>query len=397
MKGALAGIRVLDLGRFLAAPWAGVLMAEQGAEVIRLERPGGESDRHLGLTALDGQGMSFHVANLNKKAITLDIRHPKGKAILRKLVQASDIVLENFSPGGAEVMGISYDVLKEMRPDIIYVSVSGFGHSGPYSQRLAFDPIVKAMSGTMSITGYPGTPPTRDGSPWVDFLTPTNATVGALAALYHREKTGEGQMVEVAMIDSALAVACRVFVDYMVRGIVRQQMGNQSPYASQNAYRTGDGWMFLATVQAIWKRFCRMIGREDLISDPRFATDELRFENRADLDPIIQEWMKDKTNAELGEMLEKARIPHGPVLNGAQVATDPHFRARGMIVELDYAGGQFPGKKFVAPGVPIRLSKTPGKVESAAPTVGQNNEEIYCGLLGYSKSELAALQAEGVV
>lgn len=397
MKGALTGIRVIDMGRFLAAPWAGVLMAELGAEVIRLEKPGGENDRFLGLTALDGQGMSFHIANLNKKAITLDIRQPKAKEILRKLVCASDIVLENFSPGGADVMGINYEVLKEMRPDIIYVSVSGFGNSGPYSQRLAFDPIVKAMSGTMSITGYPGTPPTRDGSPWVDFVTPTNATVGALAALHHRNKTGEGQMVEVAMIDSALAVACRVFVDYMVRGIVREQMGNQSPYASQNAYQTRDGWMFIGTVQAIWKRFCRMIEREDLISDPRFATDDLRFENRAALDPIIQEWMGSKTSAELQPMLEKARVPHGQVYNGRQVAADPHFRAREMIVELDYPGGQFPGKKFAAPGVPIKLSKTPGKVESAAPMIGQNNEEIYCGLLGYSKAELDAFKAEGII
>ena len=249
----------------------------------------------------------------------------------------------------------------------------------------------------MSITGYPGTPPTRDGSPWVDFVTPTNATVGALAALHHRDKTGEGQMVEVAMIDSALAVACRVFVDYMVRGVVREQMGNQSPYASQNAYQTKDGWMFIGTVQAIWKRFCRMIGREDLIADPRFESDDLRFENRVALDPIIQEWMGSKTNAELQPMLEKARIPHGQVYNGPQVAADPHFRAREMIVELDYPGGQFPGKKFAAPGVPIKFSKTPGKVESAAPMIGQNNEEIYCGLLGYSKAELAALQAEGII
>lgn len=397
VKGALAGVRVLDLGRFLAAPWAGVLLSEMGAEVIRLEKPGGESDRYLGLTALDGQGMSFHVANLNKKAITLDIRQAKGKEILRKLVQASDIILENFSPGGAEIMGISYEVMKEMRPDIIYVSVSGFGNSGPYSQRLAFDPIIKAMSGTMSITGFPGTPPTRDGSPWVDFVTPTNAAVGALAALYHREKTGEGQMVEVAMIDSALAVACRVFIDYMVRGVVRQQMGNQSPYASQNAYQTKDGWMFIGTVQAIWKRFCRIIGREDLIADPRFASDDLRFENRAALDPIIQAWMGDKTSAEIGQLLEKARVPHGQVYDGPQVAADPHFRAREMIVELDYPGGQFPGKKLAAPGVPIKLSKTPGKVASAAPMVGQHNEEIYCGLLGYSKAELADLQAEGIV
>lgn len=396
-RGALEGIRVLDLGRFLAAPWAGVLMAELGAEVIRLERPGGESDRKLGLTALDGQGMSFHVANLNKKAITLDIRQPRGWDILRRLVGYSDIVLENFSPGGAELAGISYETMQEMRSDIIYVSVSGFGNSGPYAQRLAFDPIVKAMSGTMSITGFPGSPPARDGSPWVDFVTPTNAVVGALAALYHREKTGEGQMIEAAMIDSALVIACRVFVDYMVRGVVREQMGNQSPYASQNAYQTRDGWMFLATIQAIWKRFCRLIERDDLVTDPRFETDALRFENRAELDQIIQAWMGDKTSEEVSRLLEKARVPHGPVNDGPKVAADPHFRAREMIVELDYPGGEFPGKKLAVPGVPIKLSKTPGKVKSPAPKVGQDNEAIYCGLLGLSRAELDELRAEGIV
>ena len=397
MAKALEGIRVLDLGRFLAGPWACVLFANMGAEVIRIEKPGGENDRFLGLTALDDQGLTFHAANTNKKAVTLDMRSEKGKEILRKLVKVSDIVVENFSPGGAEAMGISYDFLKEARPDIIYVSVSGFGRSGPYANRLAFDPVGKAMSGSMSITGFPGTPPTRDGSPWVDFITPTNAAVGALAALYHREKTGEGQMVEVAMVDSAVAVACRVFMDYMVRGIVRTQLGNQSPLASQNTYRTKDGWMLIATVQAIWKRFCRLIGREDLLDDPRFQTDALRFENRDALDPIIQEWVGDKTNDELGKLFEPARIPYAPVYNGPQVAADPHFRAREMIVELDYPGGKLPGKKIAVPGMPIKLSKTPGKVETPAPLIGQHNEEIYCGLLGYSKQELADLQNEGII
>jgi len=397
VRKALEGIRVLDLGRFLAGPWAGVLLADMGAEVIRVEKPGGENDRFLGLTALDGQGMTFHAANVNKKAVTLNMRADKGKEVLRKLVKVSDIVIENFSPGGAQALGISYDFMKEARPDIIYVSVSGFGRSGPYAHRLAFDPVGKAMGGSMSITGYPGTPPTRDGSPWVDFITPTNATVGALAALYHREKTGEGQMVEVSLVDSAVTVACRVFMDYMVRGIVRTQLGNQSPLASQNVYKTKDGWMLIASVQAIWKRFCQLIGREDLIDDPRFQTDALRFENRDALDPIIQEWVGDKTNEELGKMFEEARVPYGPVYNGPMVAADPHFRAREMIVELDYPGGKLPGKKIAVPGVPIKLSKTPGKVERAAPLIGEHNEEIYCGLLGYTKQELVDLQNEGII
>lgn len=397
MRKALEGVRILDMGRFIGAPWAGALLAVMGAEVIRIEKPGGENDRILGFTALDGQGMTFHATNVNKKCITLDIRKEKGRDVFHRLVKVSDVIMENFSPAGADYMGISYDTLKAVKPDIIYVSATGFGRNSPYVNRLAYDPVGKAMCGSMSITGFPGNPPTRDGAPWVDYMLATNAAVGTLTALYHHEKTGEGQMVEVGMLDSALAVACRVFMDYMARGTVRPQMGNQSPGASQNVYKTKDGWMLIASIQEVWKRFCKLIGREDLLKDPRFTTDALRFENREALDPIIQEWVGNKTNEELARLFEPVRVPFGPVYYGQQIVADPHFRAREMIVELDYPGGKIPGKKIAVPGVPIKLSKTPGKVETPAPLLGQHNEDIYCDLLGYTKQELAELINEGVV
>lgn len=398
MAGALDGVRVLDLGRFIACPFCGMLLADLGAEVIRVERSTGAEDRYIGVLTPGGYSYSFVNQNRNKKAISLNFeKNDEAREILKELVKRSDVVIENFSPAAAEAMGITYDNFKKTKPDIIFAHVSAFGPTGPYSHRLGFDQVARAMSGSMAISGFPGAPPTRDQVSWVDYSTACLTTVGVMAALYHRQSTGQGQMIDTALLQTAVTYTAAALGEWETGKILRQQTGNRSPWAGpSDLYKTKDGrWVMLAIItNSIWRRFCRFIDREELADDPRFHNDLARWEHRDILDPVVSEWVASQTAEEVIAAAEKIPIPCGICYEQTEVANDPQVKAREMLTSVPAHDGS--GEVLVT-GSPIRLSATPLKIERSFPAIGQHNEEIYGGLLGYSRDDLAKLKEEGII
>jgi len=397
MTGPLDGIRVLDLGRFIACPFCGMLLADLGAEVIRVERSGGAQDRYLGLLTPAGYSYSFVNQNRNKKAISLNFeRNGEAKEILNELVKHSDVLIENFSPEAAKAMGITYDNLKAVKPDIIFAHVSAFGPTGPYSHRIGFDYIAKAMSGSMAVSGFPG-PPTKEQIPHVDYMTACLTTVGVVSALYHRQRTGEGQMIDTALLQTGVTYMAPTIGEWETGGKRRKQTGNRGPWVGPNdLYKTKDGrWVMLALItNSIWRRFCQFIGREDLATDPRFHNDMARWEHREIIDPVVSEWVASQTAEEVIAAAEKIPIPCGICHEQTEVAHDPQVKAREMLTKVPSPDGS--GDVLVT-GIPLRMSEIPLKIERSFPAVGQHNEEIYCGLLRYSREDLARLEEEGVI
>ena len=397
MKKALEGVRILDLSRYASGPYCGALLADMGADVIKVERPGGGEDRELGPFAPNGENLTYGIILArNKKGITLNLRSEHGKQILRRLVKQSDIVVENFGVGSKKDMGLDYESLVKCNPTIIVVSITGFGQTGPYAQKVAFDSIAQAMSGAMYYTGFPGSPPCRAAVPYADFVSAVYGALGAMFALYHRERTGEGQMVDVAMLDSAFSLVggMGVAAEYGLLSHMRRQIGNHSFYNFTDCFKAKDGWFFVSVIgTSVWRRFVGVIGRPDLMGDSRFRDDTARFENRDILGPIVSEWAGGRRVAEALSLLEEARVPSAPVKSIAEVIDDPQIRAREMLVDVDYPGvGPVP-----VSGVVTKLSKTPGRVETGGPMIGEHNEEVYCGLLGLSLEELERLRREKVV
>jgi len=394
MTKILEGIRVLDFGRFLACPFCGLLMASMGAEVIRIERPGGEADRSMGLMAPNGENFFMLTMARNKKAITLDVRSPKGRKLLEALVKQSDVIIDNFSPEAKKEMGLEYISLRRVNPGIIVASVSGFGQYGPYSQRRCFDPIAQAMSGSMSVTGFPGSPPTRASVPYVDMAAGLYAALGIVLCLYHRDRTGVGQEVDISLMDTAVSFGGHYFSEHLVTGEPQEPVGNHSRYCAANLYQARDGWVFLSLLtDGIWRRFIRTAGMKHLEYEPRFKDDMSRYRNRDILDPLVAQWVADRTVAEVMELLDRVGVPCGPVKTIAEATEDPHVWAREMLVQVEHPGfGKFP-----LPGLALKLSQTPGDVNTAAPKVGAHNEEIYCGLLGYTEHQLEELRDQQII
>jgi CoA:oxalate CoA-transferase len=397
MEKVLEGIRVLDFSRYGSGPYCGALLADMGAEVIRVESPGGGIDRQFGPFAPNGENIVYGmIMARNKKGITLDLRSDKGKEILKELVKRADIVVENYGAEGKRIMGLDYRSLSEINPAIILVSISGFGAFGPYAKKLAFDNIAQAMSGAMSYGGFPNNPPTRAAVPYADFSSALYGALGAMFALYYREKTGKGQMVDIALLDAAFSMVAGMGVaaEYKLLNYIRPQQGNQGYYCFTNSFKAKDGWVMVMVISnTIWRRFLRVIGRGDLAHDPRFTDDMARYQNREILNAIVSEWVSQRTFDEAVNSLEEARVPCGKVNSIADIIDDPHIRAREMLVELD-----FPGVGLVPlSGVVPKLSETPGKIERRAPLIGEHNEEIYCGLLGFKKEELRRLKKERVI
>ena len=396
MEKVLTGIRVLDFSRWLAAPYASTLLADMGADVIRVEKPGGELDRELGPFAPDGKGMIYLTIARNKRAITLNLDSEKGKEILQGLVRRSDVVLHNYTSGADEAKILSYSALKEINPGIILLVVSGFGTTGPYAGHNAFDTIGQALAGAMSYTGFPGNPPTRSGVAWVDYSTGVHGALGIMIALYHRMQTGKGQMIDVALLDVAVSpvALAGAAAEYKIFGNIRQQIGNHGFYSFTDCFEAKDGWVMMSVVgNALWRRFLRAIGREDLKDDPNFKDDMARFQNRHLTRPIVAEWTKERTTKEIIERLAEARVPCDKINNIAEMVEHPQVKAREMIVDVEYAGvGNMP-----LPGVTIKMSETPGNIEKRAPEVGEHNEEIYSELLGFTPEEVSRLAAEGVI
>ena len=393
----LNGIRVLDFSRFGAGPVCPMLLADLGAEVIRIEKPGGEEDRRLGPFSPEGISLLFLAVNRHKQSITLNLRSDRGQEIAWKLIVASDVVVHNFSPGSPEESILAYNKLKSINPGIVLAGVSAYGTSGPYAERPGFDTIGQAVSGAMSISGFSCDPPVRPGVGWVDYTTGLFATIGIMTALYHRQNTGEGQCVDASLLDSAIGAVgftLNPYAEYVLNGIIRPRVGNQSYCNITNSFKAKDGWVIIgAPVDPLWKRLVKTIGHKEMIDDPRFSTSMKRYQHRDLINPIIEMWVSERTVAEVVRILGDARVPCAPVYNMAQVLSDPHVKARDMLVDVEYA----PGKKAPVAGMPVKLSLTPGTVEGRVPAVGEDNKEVYHRLLGYGEKELLQMEQEGVI
>jgi len=393
----LAGIRVLDLSRFQSGPVCGMLLGDMGAEVIRIEEPEGAPDRSWGLLGPDGETLSYKIVGRNRKGITLRLNKPEGQKIFDELVKKSDVVLHNFTPGTTIANGLSYERLREINPSIIVAAISGFGQNGPDARQVCFDHIAQARSGGMILTGFPGDPPLKTTITYNDIGAGTYAALGIMMALYHRERTGKGQFIDVSLLDVAFfATQCMgSLLLYKIYGEIRRQVGNRGFHSYLGCFKAKDGWVFLSgTTNPIWKRLCRAIEREDMAKDPKFnQNDMVRFDQADLIDQVIKEWVAERTVAEVISVLQAARVPCGVVNTIDKLENDPQVAARDMILNIDYPGlGNIP-----LPGIPVKLSLTPGSISSRAPKIGEHNKEIYCGLLGLSQKELNKLKEKEIV
>ncbi|MDP2920049.1 MAG: CoA transferase [Dehalococcoidia bacterium] len=397
MAGALDGVRVIDLGRFIAIPFCGMLLADLGAEVIRIEKPGGTEDRTMGFLTPAGASYSFANQNRNKKGVTLNFeRSEKGKQILYELVKLSDVVIHNFSPEAARGLGITYEIFKAVKPDIIFAQASAFGHTGPYQHRIGFDQIAKAMSGAMAVSGFPEHP-TKEQSPHIDYLTATFTALGVVAALHHRQKTGEGQQIDTALLQTGITYMAPFLGEWEVGKMRRKRMGNRGQFVGpSDLYKAKDGrWVMLALItNSIWRRFARHIGRDDLANDPRYKDDYARWQNREVVDKAVADWVAANTSAEIIAEAEKIPIPAGICYEQTEVAGDPQVKAGEMLTQV-----QMPGVHGTMPvtSPPLKMSATPTKIVRSFPAVGEHNEEVYGKILGYSVERIEELKKEGLI
>ena len=394
MPGPLEGIRVIDFGRFIAGPYCAMLLGDMGAEVIRVDRRGGSEDRFLGPICESGEGGMFLSINRNKRGLTLDPGKPGADEVIRRLVSGADIVVANLPLQVLRKMKVDYESLCVVKPDIILVMPSTFGPDGPYSERHGFDTIAQAMSGAMRLTGFPDTP-TRALVPFEDYGTALHGAFGAMAALHHRRNTGEGQFVDVSLLATGVTFMQPFLAELASTGRTRTQWGNRAFWsAPSDCYRTKDGWLIVAVVGGpMFRRWARLVGREDLTSDPDLQTDLDRADNSDKIDEVMVPWCAARTNTQAVEALRQARIPAGPMFELKEVLEDPHVRARELLKRVP-----FPGMSDDPPlaNTPVRLSKSPGGIRSSAPQIGEHTEEIL-GELGFSQEEIAELRrAEAV-
>jgi crotonobetainyl-CoA:carnitine CoA-transferase CaiB-like acyl-CoA transferase len=407
MSGALSHLRVLDLSRILAGPWCGQLLADLGAEVIKVERPeSGDDTRGWGPPFLqDAEGRNsgdaayFLCANRNKKSVTIDFTRPEGQELVRELAAKSDVVIENFKVGGLKAYGLDYTSLKAVNPGLIYCSITGFGQDGPYATRPGYDFLIQAMGGLMSITGHkegePGAGPQKVGVALTDILTGLYSGVGILAALAHRERTGIGQHIDMALMDVQVACLANQAMNYLVGGKAPVALGNSHPnIVPYQDFPTADGHMIIAVGNdAQFTRLCAVLGEPSLGADARYASNRSRVENRAELVPALGKLTRARATREWVSLLETAGVPCGPINDLAAVFEDPQVLARGLKIELPHplAG--------TAPGVanPIRMSETPVSYRSAAPCLGADTVSVLTQILGMAPYRAASLAKLGIV
>jgi len=400
---ALEGIRVIDLTRIYAGPYCSMLFADMGAEVIKIEPPGGEIIRDNPPLVKKGENGPhdrsrsgyFLTLNRNKYGITLNLKHPKAVSIFKNLVKIGDVVLENYAPGVMKRLGIDYPVLKEVNPRIIMASISGFGQWGPYSERIAFDHISQAMSGMMSITGHPDSPPTRVGTSLGDVNASVHAAFAIMTALWHREKTGVGQYIDISMQEAMVSILEGAIARWTIGRELQTPIGTHNPHdAPMAAYKCKDGYIIIATVgDEHWHRFCKAIDKPEWAEDPGYQTKRQRWEKKYVLADEIEKITANYTVKEVGEMMDRERVANSPIHNIEQVVDDPHLNARGYFVEVEHP---IIGKAKL-PGIPFKLSETPGDVERPSPLVGEHNELILGKYLGMNKEEVGRIKEEGVI
>jgi crotonobetainyl-CoA:carnitine CoA-transferase CaiB-like acyl-CoA transferase len=393
-RGVCEGLRVLDFGRFIAAPLCAVMFADLGADVIRVEKREGGEDRWVQTVGPNGAGGSFVCTNRNKRSLTLDTTTEEGREVARRLIATADVVVVNMPEAAMKTNGLDYETLRSIKPNIILAIATAYGRGGPYSDRIGFDGTGQVMSGAVYRTGSPEQP-YRHASPYVDYVTGLALTVATMAALAHRNATGEGQLVESALLPSALMVANSFLVEETVYGHNLGRNGNTGmAIGPADMFPVGDSWLLAqVTGQPMFKRWCRMVDRLDWFHDPRFADDELRAKNIAVLNARMAEFLADKTMDQAMEALGAAKLPGAPVLSPRQVLHDPHVQAMGYLKPIHY-----PGMAVPAPvaETPFRMSATPPSFRTRPPTVGEHSDELLREL-GYEVSEIEGLRARGIV
>ena len=383
MVGALDKLVVIDFTNHLSGPYCAMILADQGADVIKVERPGKGDDLRQSPPHVNGEGAPFMLWNRNKRSIELDLKNPDDLKTAKELIKTADVMIENFRPGVAERIGIGYETMAELNPSLIYCSISGFGQTGPYSSRGGFDLVAQAMSGLMTINGPPEGGPYRIPIAISDVAAGMNGAIGILTALQHRNKTGEGQQVDVSLLDSALSMCVYEAANVFATGQKPERLGQghrgSAPY---QIFPTKDGWLALgASQQKFWEQTCEIIGADNLISDPRFLEKKDRVARQQELAAILAPYFQKENTKHWFEKLDALGIPCGPVMDHLETLSDPHIVAREMIAKVHHpkAGS---GRTL---GTPIKLSKTPGGVRRAAPTLGEHNDEVRAQLKSKAK------------
>ena len=400
-RGPLAGVRVMELGSFVAAPAATRILADFGADVIKVEAPGaGDELRQWGemVPTTDGAISAWWLfLARNKRLVSINLRDAEGQELALRLIAHSQIVVENFRPGRLEGWGLSYERMREANPAVVLVRISGYGQTGPYHDRAGYGNVSESMGGLRYVTGFPDRPPVRVGISLGDMLAAQQAALGALMALRVAERTGVGQVVDVAITESVFAMTEGMLTEYAHKGVVRERAGNKLLRAApSNVYPTGDGkWIAIGgNGENVFRRFTRAIGQPELVTDPRFENNRARIAHHEELDALIAAWTASRPLEEAQAALDEAGVPAGPVMSIADIAADPQFQARGMIVHAPDA--RFPGGEVVMPGVVPHLTVTPGALRHAGGELAADNDAVFGDLLGLTESERERLANAGV-
>jgi crotonobetainyl-CoA:carnitine CoA-transferase CaiB-like acyl-CoA transferase len=401
MDQALSDVTVVDLGQVIAMPFCTMLLADLGARVIKVESPERGRERiSLGIKrrrdGVEERVPAAQYRDRNKLGVTLDLKHPAGVELFRELVKHADVVTENWSVGTMERLGLGYEDLRRLNPGLVYASITAFGQTGPYASQRGYDMLAQAISGYMSITGYPDGPPTRSGQSISDYYAGMLCAFSIVSALHYRQRTGRGQRIDLALLDSLVVALDNLGERYTVGGEILTRAGNVSFAGSATGvYPAADGHVAVAAAasNAVWARFCGVIGREELARDPAFATAAARRDRRDEIAAIIQAWTGPRPKAEVVRILATAGVPAAPVNNVAEMVADPQVQAREMLVERDHPVYG----PLLTTGTPLKLSETPGRVRWLAPMPGEHNDEVFIGLLGHSPEDVARWRAEGVI
>jgi len=396
MNSLLSGIRILDLSRVLAGPYGTLLMGDLGAEVIKIEDPQeGDPTRNITPQKVGGEDPYFLGLNRNKKSITLKLTIPQGKEVFHRLVKICDVVYDNFRPDVLEKLGADYDTLKKVNRRIISCSVSGFGHTGPLQNRPAFDLTLQAMGGAMSVTGEPGRPPVRLGLPMGDLAGGMFAAYAISAALFQREKTGEGMKIDISLLDCQVSLLTYMAQYYLFNGIVPGPIGSgHQSIVPYQAFKSQDIWIVVAVfVEKFWPKFCKVLGLETLATDPRFDKNKSRLQNRSTLIPILEEAILKWKGEDLLKKLDEEDVPAAPVNTLDRILSAPQILSRNMVVEIDHPKA----RKFKSVGNPVKVSLFPEEKFEPPPLLGQHNELVYCGMLGFSSADLQTWKREGII
>lgn len=385
----LSGIRVLDFGRYIAGPFCASLLADLGADVIRIEKLSGSEDRFLSPVTPQGDGALFMQMGRNKRGMTLNPMKAEGREVVRRLVATADVVVANLPPETLKAMGLDYESLCQIRPDIILTLITAFGSGGPYSDRVGFDGLGQAMSGAMYMSGTPGQP-TKSYAPFIDFGTASLSAYGTMAALYERQKTGRGQVVEASLFSTALTLMNGTTIEQDALSLNRQATLNRSQTsAPADTFRTRDGWVLVQSVGGpLFERWVQLMGEPHWLEDPRFKDDISRGDHGEIISERLARWCAERTSAQVLEEMEAARLPAGPVMSLQDVLDDPHVAAAGLFQRVDYPGLQRPAPVMTPP---VKLSATPASIRQRPPTLGEHTDSILTEL-GYSKAEITALR-----